>query len=88
MPEFARFYGLVCVMYYREPEHQGLPHFHVRGGDAQASFGIDPMVLLAGGLARPQLALIIPWAARHRAELLANWNRRGAGLPLAPLAFP
>ncbi|HSN74535.1 MAG TPA: DUF4160 domain-containing protein [Anaerolineae bacterium] len=51
-----------------------MPHFHVRYEDYRASYGIDPVVQLAGALPRRQQRLIEAWAELHQDDLLANWE--------------
>jgi len=85
MPEISRFLGIVVVMLF--DDH--LPaHFHVRYGENKASLGIDPPALLAGRLPPRVLGLVLEWAALHRDELMADWERARAKqdlLPVAPL---
>jgi len=45
MPEVCRFYGIVIRMYF---DDHPPPHFHVRYGEFQAVFGIDPLILIGG----------------------------------------
>ena len=42
---------------------------------------IDPPGLLNGTLSPRALALVVEWAALHRFELLANWERVQAREP-------
>ena len=71
MPEISRFYGIVIGMFY--DEHRP-PHFHVRYGEHQAVIRIRDLVLTEGRLPPRALGLVVEWAARHRAELLLNWE--------------
>jgi len=79
MPEISRFFGIVIVMYYRD---HAPPHFHATYGEHGGQVRISPVSLLAGGLPPRVLALIVEWASRHQAELLANWDRLEGGRPL------
>lgn len=72
MPEVSRFFGMVIAMYF--DDHLP-PHFHVTNGDERAQVRIDPPGLLNGTLSPRALALVIEWAALHRKELQANWER-------------
>jgi hypothetical protein len=48
----------------------------------------DTLSVLRGQLPRRALALVLEWAALHRAELRVDWNKAGAGelpLPIDPL---
>jgi hypothetical protein len=38
-----------------------------------------------GELPRRAHALVLEWAALHRAELLENWERARQGVPLKPI---
>jgi hypothetical protein len=85
VPEISRFFGIVVAMLYND---HAPPHFHVRYGEHEASIGIDPPTLMAGRLPPRAMGLIMEWAALHRAELLADWERaraREALLPVPPL---
>ena len=57
-------------MYFDEHEP---PHFHAIYGDYEADVTIKPLQILAGTLPRRDLALVLEWAALHRAELPENW---------------
>jgi len=77
MPEISRFYGIIIAMFF--DEHRP-PHFHVRYGEYEAVIQISDLAVTRGALPPRTLGLVIEWAAKHRAELLANWeaveNRR------------
>lgn len=75
MPEVSRFNGIVIAMYYGDPQRHGVPHFHARYGEYQASFSMDPPSWLAGVMPRKQMQLILVWAKLHKDELLENWYR-------------
>ena len=81
MPEISRFYGIVITINYAD---HAPPHFHARYGDDTASIMIEGRVL-AGALPPRALALVRIWAKAHRGELLADWDRALAQLPLAPI---
>ena len=59
-------------MYYRE---HGVPHFHALYAEYEASVSIESGDMLAGDLPSRAFGLVREWAERHRAELLADWNR-------------
>jgi hypothetical protein len=46
---------------------------------------IETLEIIEGKLPRRALALVLEWAALHRAELQENWQRAREGLP--PLAI-
>lgn len=62
------------------------PHFHVFYAEDEAKITIDPIGLLEGDVPRPIRKLVFKWAARHQAELRANWELAVARLPLVPIA--
>ena len=67
-------------MYWNERDHP-IPHFHAEYGDHAAAISIDGEIL--GGTLPPRpLRLIGEWAALHRGELLANWDRARDHEPL------
>jgi hypothetical protein len=55
--------------------------FHARYADQAASIDFNGEVI-AGSLPRRALALVAEWAALHREELLANWERARREEPL------
>lgn len=73
MPRISFFYGITITMYWREREHP-IPHFHAEQSGYRASIAIDGTVL-AGELPSRALRFVQEWAALHREELLANWER-------------
>jgi hypothetical protein len=83
MPTLCIFDGIKILMYYRE---HWPAHFHVERADESAEVGIDPIMILEGGLTRATRAKVFEWAAIHQAELRANWELARAGLPLRPIA--
>ncbi len=82
MPEISRFYGIVITLNYND---HAPPHFHARYGDHQAVIAIGGS-LLAGALPPRAMALVLQWTGAHRAELLEDWERARAQLPLVPIA--
>ena len=74
MPRISSFYGIVIWMYFDEPQHEGRPHFHVTYGDDEASFDIDALELIAGGLPRRAQKMVAEWAKDHQEELRENWS--------------
>ena len=86
MPRISFFYGIAIWMYWNEGVH-ARPHFHARYAGQAASIGLDGD-LVAGSLPRRALALVAEWAALHREELEANWERARRNemlLPVDPL---
>ena len=81
MPELSRFFGIVIAMYWRD---HNPPHFHAFYGQEEALLTMDGEVL-SGSLSRRALALVREWLVLHRQELLDNWERAQARLPLEPI---
>lgn len=85
MPEVSRFYGIIIRMFY--DEHPPA-HFHAVYGDQNARIDIETLEILDGDLTPRAYRLASEWAAAHREELRANWNRVMAAQPptqIAPL---
>jgi len=72
VPRISSFYGITIAMYYRE---HGVPHFHARYGEWEASISIETLEPIAGHLPSRALRLVRQWADLHREELLLNWER-------------
>jgi len=70
-------------MFYRE---HGVAHFHAEHQGQQATFTFNGEVLAGGLGSRTALRLIKEWAATHREELDANWNRIKVGETLERIA--
>ena len=65
------------------------PHFHARYGDHRIVIRIEDFSVLAGYFPPRALGLVMEWAARHREELLENWELAANNQPLnkiVPLA--
>jgi hypothetical protein len=58
------------------------PHFHAAYDRHEALVSIDTLEFIDGWLPKRAYALVLEWAAQHRAELRANWERARQGLPL------
>ena len=82
MPEISRFFGIVIAIYWQE---HGVPHFHAKYGGQRASFSINDLRLLEGGLPSRVTALVLEWAFQHREELLRDWELALAKKPLQPI---
>jgi hypothetical protein len=83
VPEICRFFGVVIQMYLSK-KHP--PHFHVRYSGWRASVDITTLGLVAGSLPPRVLGFVTEWAALHRRELAANWERARRGRRLRPIA--
>jgi hypothetical protein len=82
VPEISRFHGIVVGMFHRE---HGVPHFHAVYGGQKMSVEIESGKVHGELPAGPQ-RLVLAWAALHRAELLANWQRARQRQPLTRIA--
>jgi hypothetical protein len=82
MPEISRFFGIIIRMFYADHDPA---HFHAIYGEYEALIAIDSLAVLRGFLPRRALALVLEWAALHRAELRQDWQRARAGEVLAPI---
>lgn len=79
MPRISSFYGIVILMYF---DDHNPPHFHAEYGESQARIGISDLELMDEGLPSRALRLVLEWAALHRDELMQNWEKARAGVPL------
>lgn len=70
-------------MYFNDHEPS---HFHAEYGEFEALIEIETLAVLRGDLPRRALALVLEWAALHRQELRADWDRARLGTPLQPIA--
>ena len=82
MPTISQFYGIIIQMWWREHPP---PHFHARYGEYKASVSIDTLTVVDGSLPPRILRLVRTWAFMHRAELMDNWHRARARVPLRPI---
>lgn len=76
MPELSRFFGIVVRMFYSDHEPA---HFHAIYGEYEALIEVETLALFRGSLPRRALALVLEWAALHRAELRDDWQRARKG---------
>jgi hypothetical protein len=77
------FLGITISVNYRK---KSKPHFHASYAEFSASFEIDSLRELESNLPPRVARLVREWAALHRKELAANWDRARRGLPLKPIA--
>ena len=54
-------------------------------GEHEALIAIDSLAVLRGTLPRRALAMVLEWAALHRDELRADWERARQGEVLEPI---
>ena len=84
MPRISAFHGIVIYMYWNEGDHRAV-HFHAFYADQGASVALDGSIL-AGQLQPRAHGLVVEWAALHRDELRANWERARRLEPLVAIA--
>ena len=83
VPRVSEFFGIIIAMYYSD---HSPPHFHARYGEHEATVRIDTLGILDGSLPRRAYGLVLEWAALHREDLTANWERARDGASLARIA--
>lgn len=71
MPTISQFFGIMIQMFWRE---HAPPHFHALYGEHEALIDIRTLEIIKGSLPKRALALVLEWAAQHRAELMEDWN--------------
>jgi hypothetical protein len=74
MPSISEFFGINIYIYHAHGQHKA-PYFHARYQGGDASFSIETSEVLAGNLPPKVVKLIQEWAIKHKAELVANWQR-------------
>jgi hypothetical protein len=58
---------------YIRGEHNP-PHFHALYAEYETQINIQTLEVIEGKLPRRALAMVLEWAAEHRAELMEDWN--------------
>jgi hypothetical protein len=79
MPTVSSFFGVTIRMFFAEHPP---PHFHAAYQGRRALIAIETGAILYGSLPPGALRLVREWTARHRDELLENWERARSRLPL------
>ncbi len=82
VPEISRFLGIVIAMYYEE---HGVPHFHAVYGEHRVEVEVQSGAV-HGRFPPRALRHVVEWAALHRTEILANWQRARQGKALERIA--
>jgi len=72
MPELSRFYGIIIRMFYGD--HLP-PHFHAAYQGEEIKVNINTLEVIEGRMSRRAQALVLEWAALHRAELRQAWEQ-------------
>jgi hypothetical protein len=75
----SEFFGIVISMSQTD---RSPPHFHATYERHEALVSIDTLEFVDGWLPKRAYALVLEWAAQHRAELRAEWDRASRGAPL------
>src|SRR6188768_677327 len=83
VPEISRFFGIVIQMFWTD---HAPPHFHALYGSHEALIAIRTLTVIRGSLPPRVLGLTLEWAALHRLELMANWQRCETRVPLVQIA--
>jgi len=79
MPRISRFFGITIAMFYND---HAPPHFHAFYGEYETVISIETLEVREGSMPRRAMALALEWAALHRGDLMADWERARQGLPL------
>jgi hypothetical protein len=72
MPTISVFFGVAIRMFFSDHPP---PHFHVAYQRFRAVMTIESGAIIAGTLPPAVHRLVREWSARHRTELLDNWER-------------
>ncbi len=72
MPELCRFSGIIIRMYIGDHPP---PHFHAEYAEHEVQISIADRSVLGGRLPPRQTRLVLEWADRREADLLAAWTR-------------
>jgi hypothetical protein len=83
VPTIAWFYGIAIRMYFRD---HAPPHFHAVYAEHEAHVAIETGAVIDGHLPNAAMRLVKEWTFAHRSELLENWTRARANLPLERIA--
>jgi Domain of unknown function (DUF4160) len=76
--QVSGFFGIAIAMSQTD---RSPPHFHASYERHEALIAIDTLEFVDGWLPKRAYALVLEWAAQHRAELRANWERGRQRLP-------
>ena len=83
MPVICQFLGIVIRMFFND---HAPPHFHAEYNAFKAVVGLETLEVMEGRLPPRARALVLDWAAQHRAELMADWELCRAKQPPRPIA--
>ena len=82
MPEISRFFGIIIAIYY---DDHAPAHFHAKYGEYEATVRVADGEF-SGNFPRRAKGLVVEWMGLHKHELLDNWRRAEAHLPLRRIA--
>jgi Domain of unknown function (DUF4160) len=71
MPTISLFYGIAIQMFWLD---HAPPHFHALYAEYEILIDIRTLETVKGSLPRRAHALVLEWAAQHRAELMEDWE--------------
>jgi hypothetical protein len=83
MPTIAWFYGIAIRMYFLDHPP---PHFQAVYNEYEANIAIETGDVIAGRLPANASRLVKQWTLAHRSELMENWRRARARMPLERIA--
>lgn len=83
MPVVSIFFGIVIRMYH---DDHPPPHFHASYQGFEAFVAIETGLVVAGKLPKRVSRIVRRWSLDHREELMANWARGEALLPMEMIA--
>jgi hypothetical protein len=72
----SEFFGIAVAMGQTD---RSPSHFHASYDRHEALVSIDTLEFVDGWLPKRAYALVLEWAAHHRSELRANWERARQG---------
>jgi hypothetical protein len=79
VPIISIFFGIVIRMYH---DDHPPPHFHASYQGFEAFVAVETGEILQGRLPKKAQRLVRQWALDHREQLMANWARGEALLPM------
>ena len=83
MPIISLFFGIVIRMYF---DDHPPPHFHASYQGFEAFVRIEDGEVIHGSMPKKAARIVRQWALDHKAELMANWQRSEALLPMELIA--
>jgi hypothetical protein len=79
MPTISQFFGISVRLYYADHPP---PHVHAVYQDFEAKLAIDTAEVIEGRLPAPVLRIVRDWMRLRRGEVMENWRRARADMPL------